>query len=118
MRRLGLACLVLLIAAVGCVSGRMVMGVPPRVERLERELQIGKSTADDVRRVLGEPDGRGESSLGIHDGHRTVWSYYYEFSDFSGSEVERWGRTFLWVYLDGQVYDGYLWFSSVTGSER
>jgi hypothetical protein len=112
MMRLGLVCMVLL-AAAGCVSGRMEMGVEPRVERLERDLQIGKSTAADVRRVLGEPDGRGQSSLGIHEGPRTVWSYYYEFSDFSGSQVERWGRTFLWVYLDGEVYDGYLWFSSL-----
>jgi len=113
MRAAGMAGAILLAAAMGCVSGRIEMGRSVTVERLERDLRIGESTAADVLRVMGEPDGRGEARLGIHDGPRTVWSYYHELSDFSGTDVERWGRTFLWIYLDGEAYDGYLWFSSV-----
>jgi hypothetical protein len=113
MKRIALVALLLAASSGGCVSGRLHMGRTVAVEKLEGGLTIGKSTADDVRRVLGEPDGRGEALLPILAGPRTVWSYYYEFSDLSGLEVEHWGRTLLWIYLDGEVYDGYLWFSSV-----
>lgn len=112
MRRLVIAGVVL-VAVLGCMSGRLEMGAKPPIDRIERDLQAGTSTVADVRRVLGEPDGKGAAMLPIHGGPRTVWSYYYEFSEFSGAEVERSGRTFVWVYLDGDKYDGYLWFSSL-----
>jgi hypothetical protein len=115
MMRLAIAALAL-VAALGCVSNRLEMGAKPPVERIARDLQVGTSTAADVRRVLGEPNGRGAAMLPIHSGPRTVWSYYYEYSDFSGTEAQRGGRTFVWVYLDGDVYDGYLWYSSALDS--
>ena len=39
-----------------------------------------------------------------------TWTYYYEAGTFRDAR-----RQYLWVYFDGDVYDGYMWFSSLGG---
>lgn len=83
-------------------------GQPPDIAALENGLQIGKSTFNDVQETMGEPYGQGRSMFPFHDAPRDVWTYYYEEGDL---EDDR--RTFLYVFFDEDIYDGYIWFSSL-----
>jgi len=76
-----------------------------------QELQIGESTSDDVQATLGTPFGTGRSYLPFQSEHMEMWSYYYELGTMSDDR-----RTFLFVYMDDGVYDGYMWFSSLPDS--
>ena len=44
----------------------------------------------------------------FRDRPRSVWQYYYEEGGLDDSR-----RVFVFMYLDGDRYDGYLWFSSL-----
>lgn len=76
-----------------------------------QDLQIGKSTTADVQATLGAPFGTGRSYLPFQSEHLEMWSYYYELGTMSDDR-----RTFLFVYLDDGVYDGYMWFGSLPDS--
>ncbi len=39
---------------------------------------------------------------------RVMWSYYYEEGTLQDVR-----RTFLFVYFDGDLFDGYFWVSSL-----
>jgi hypothetical protein len=97
---------------LGCESMAMQIGRPPRVDRLEASLEPGKSTPEDVMRVLGPPSGVGRSELPIEPVPRPMWAYYFEKSASTGAVAGSVGRTFLFVYFRDGRYDGYLWFSS------
>jgi len=97
----------------GCISTRMEMGRRVDAALLETRLRIGESTRADVRAALGEPNGRGRGLLPIDTSAKTIWSYYYEESTIESNELKDSRRMFLWVYLDGDRYDGYMWFSSL-----
>jgi hypothetical protein len=97
----------------GCISARMEMGRRVDPALLETRLQIGQSTRADVLATLGEPNGRGRGLLPIDTSIKTIWSYYYEESTIESNELKDSRRMFLWVYLDGDRYDGYMWFSSL-----
>ncbi len=101
------------VAVSGCISGRMEMGRRVDPARLETSLRIGESTRADVLAALGQPNGRGRGLLPIDATVKTVWSYYYEESTIESNELKDSRRMFLWVYLDGDRYDGYMWFSSL-----
>jgi hypothetical protein len=103
-------CLLLIIfvgLATGCIGIQVRGGEKFDVGKLET-LHVGESTKDEVRGVLGEPYGEGSSMLPFHDSPRETWYYYY----FEGTITD--GRQkILLIYLDGTVYDGYMWFSSL-----
>ena len=42
-----------------------------------------------------------------------MWSYYYEVGTLSDDR-----RTFLFVYFDDGVLDGYMWFSSLPKTRK
>jgi len=105
VRRLLLAGL-LAVSVAGC-SLHVVMGRRPDVNVLETTLKVGESTRADMVRVLGEPVGRSMSAMPIEAQPRVLWTYYYE--EGSLNDVRQF---FLFVYLAGDRYDGYLWFSS------
>lgn len=100
--------LALALAVGGCVQLKVVAGRPVDPDLLERSLTVGQSSRSDLERELGTPFGMGRILLPFQDAPRTVWSYYYEQG---GLEDAR--RLFLFVFLDGDRYDGYLWFSSL-----
>ncbi len=122
----GLACLLSLLAA-GC--SRYTVGTLPVTEALETTLRLGESTPAEVIAALGKPSGRGGVMLPVLDKRaRESWTYYFEkghvtertrrlsssplFQERQPPDVEM-RRTFLFVYFDDGVYDGYLWFSSL-----
>jgi hypothetical protein len=84
---------------------------------LDSALIVGKSTVEDVRRVMGDPDGKGREVLPTGQPPRTIWSYFYDASMGGGGHIDS-RRMFVQVYLRGETYDGYLWFSSLLEHRR
>ena len=80
----------------------------PDISALETKLQVGESTINEVQVAMGEPYGRGRSMFPFHDEPRDVWTYYYEEGDLKDDR-----RTFLYVFIYEDKYDGYIWFSSM-----
>ncbi len=104
----GLLTSVLLISLAGCVS--FTFGTPPRVDQLH-QLRRGASTSSDVRSILGEPRGKGETRLPAV--HRTLWLY-----DSGEADGLRTRIRYLIIFFDGESYDGYLWFDINTKYEQ
>ncbi|HVN96596.1 MAG TPA: hypothetical protein VMT62_09220 [Syntrophorhabdaceae bacterium] len=103
-----LTCLMaMMVLAAGCdVHARA--GRLPEITPLETSLQPGVSTGEDVLKVLGEPFGKGKEKLPLGLKVRTLWSYYYDEDTITDDR-----RKFLFVFLDEDIYDGYMWFSSL-----
>jgi hypothetical protein len=83
-------------------------GRKPDVNALEQSLQISESTRDDVRRVLGEPFGNGQSLYPWDDQPRETWIYYYDQATTKESH-----RLVLFVYFYQEKFGGYMWWSSL-----
>lgn len=114
-RRRGVVALLLAAGLVaGCGTINVRVGSRPDVGALQSTLRPGTSTQEQVRAALGEPYGRGRAMLPWHASPRTIWSYYYEETGVAlgGGESDS-RRIFLFVFLDGDRYDGHLWFSSL-----
>jgi hypothetical protein len=99
--------LTIILTISGC-NIQMRAGRLPNIQALEDSLQPGISTRSEVLMALGEPFGRGKEMLPIGQKSRTLWSYYYEEGSL---EDDR--RIFLFIFLDGDKFDGYMWFSSL-----
>ena len=104
------ATIALVMFAAGCASISLRSGQALRDPNWGEKLEVGTSSRDDVLSVLGEPVGRGRALLPVDEGDapRTVWTYYYEEASMEDAR-----RLFLFVFLEGDRYDGYLWFSSL-----
>ena len=111
MKRAIVVVLLAVLALAGC-SIHVRMGRPPNVQVLDSQLQVGTSTAAEVRQLLGEPYARGRSFLPIDPAQRPadVWTYFFGEGDLNDSR-----QMFLFVYLDKDVLSGYMWFSSLPG---
>ncbi len=97
----------------GCGSVRFEMGRAFDPGLIEQSLQTGVSTQADVKRALGEPYGKGRALMPFHESDRTVWTYYFgqgSVDPSSGKMEDR--RRYLFVFLDGDRFDGYMWFAS------
>ena len=70
-------------------------------------LQMGESTPDQVRAVLGAPRGDGVVRHSKDHEPRTIW--YYEYGQFKQEQV---ALKIVLVFFKGDRYDGHLWFSS------
>lgn len=105
-----------LVMVTGCGSMIIRFGRMPDTSKLETSLQPGISTRADVLRVLGEPRNSGGAMLPLHDGPRDLWVYYYEEGSvtYAGSSFDD-RRIFLFVFFKKDLYDGYIWFSSLPG---
>ena len=88
-------------------------GTRPNIAALEQRLIVGQSSVDDVIAVLGKPNGKGMSSLPSEQASRPMWSYYYEEGSLKDDR-----RTFLFVFINRDRYDGYLWFSSLPEPDK
>jgi len=94
-----------------CMDMRFRMGKKTNPEVLEKALRPGVSNSKDVFAALGEPYGKGMVMLPItHQTPRTMWTYYYGEGDMKDSRF-----IYLFVFLDRDLYDGYMWFSSLQG---
>jgi hypothetical protein len=61
-----------------------------------------------VAEVLGEPGGKGRVMLPTDASPRTMWAYYYEEGSLKDDR-----RSFLFIFFVGDLYDGYMQFSSL-----
>jgi hypothetical protein len=92
----------------GCSHVQVQTGARPNIASLESNLRVGESTMQDVRYFLGTPFGQGRDMLPIATQARALWIYYYAEESISTNR-----QLFLFVFFDGDRYDGYLWFSSL-----
>lgn len=107
-----------LLHVIGCADIHFSVGTRPDLSALEDVLKIGQSSEADVLAALGAPSGKGEEMFPIgqewgtannyHQKQRPMWSYYYEEGNLKDDR-----RIFLFVFFDGDRYDGYMWFSSL-----
>ncbi len=105
LSRTVMALIAVSLATSGCIS--LKFGVSPHTERLE-QLTPGVSTASDVLLGLGEPRGKGAAHLSPDLPARDIW--LYEYTTAKGDNIN---LKMLVVFMNGDVYDGYLWFSSM-----
>jgi hypothetical protein len=119
---IGLLFLAILVSfSAGCSSAysRARVGNRPNTSLLESSLRLGESTRADVLAALGEPIGRGMARLPVdpRPNAGAMWSYYYEEDlvrdILSAQPSGESRRIFLFVFFDGDIYDGYMWFSSL-----
>jgi hypothetical protein len=95
----------------GCGGPVIKFGRMPDTTRLEASLRPEISTRDDVFVILGEPRNGGGAMLPLHNSPRDMWVYYYEEGTMTDDR-----RIFLFVFFKEDLYDGYLWFSSLHGT--
>ena len=93
-------------ALQGC-STKITYGTIPNTEALG-SLSVGISRAPEVEQVLGKPRGKGSAFFESVGEPREIWSY--EYTESEGSQIR---LKMLLVFMNGQIFDGYLWFSSV-----
>lgn len=101
----------------GCAS-TVTTGPFTQLPRIETELKRGVSTKADVQRVLGDPKGTGNAVLPVDPRSREVW--YYADIEGTRAAIERAGlvrlelrEQMLLVFFQGEIFDGFLWFSNV-----
>ncbi len=99
--------LVLLVLTIGCSIPPISDGRPAPTNRLE-SLETGVSTKIDVRAALGEPRGNGMVHHTTDPAtRRSIW--YFEYVQAKDDQL---GLKILLVFLDGDTYDGHLWFAA------
>lgn len=115
-------------ALTGCGTVKATTGAFRDTQTIESGLQRGVSTAEDVRRLLGEPNGHGELLLSVLDGPRQVW--YYEDIELTQAAPVRMGSSIgqantiqlnlrqqiLLVFLHHGRYDGVMWSSNAAAA--
>lgn len=99
----------IVLPVAGC-SIAFDFGTPAKVVQLDN-LRRGASSVADVRRLLGEPRGKGAVRLPV--GYRKLLLYDSGRFDQNRSHVR-----YLVVFLDGETYDGYYWFDVDTKYEE
>lgn len=77
---------------------------------LTETLRRGVSTAADVTRALGKPNGSGGFLFPTDKEHRTVWFYEKVRVQASGGKVDL-QQDVLLVFFRDNRFDGFLWFS-------
>jgi hypothetical protein len=108
LRGLSAIAVVVCLFASACMDLKIRVGTRPDSAVLEERLHIGVSKSKDVLEALGMAYGKGKAMFPFHDSPKELWSYYYEEGSLKDSR-----RIFLFVFLDQDRYDGYMWFSSL-----
>lgn len=101
---------------------RYTTGAFTRVSKLDVELKRGQATKLDVQRVLGTPKGYGHAVLPPERKAHEVW--YYEDIEVTNVKSGEGGKLHadvrqqvLLVFFLGEVFDGFMWHSNVTGAQ-
>ena len=111
------ALIILLLFTVSIGGCTYKFGEPPKVKALASLTPL-KSTKQDVLDLLGKPDGPGSlHHSSTYNVKRDVWLYRYMAVSSSGLGGPSIKMTYLQIFLNNDLYDGYLWFSSLTESE-
>jgi hypothetical protein len=110
--------LALVLATAACsIDMNLRMGHRPDTAALERRLHIGESSTDDVLAALGPPDGKGAAMLPIDQRPSVMWLYTYSEGpvhvSVPGSTTADPRTLIMFVFFDGDRYQGYLWASSL-----
>ena len=88
-------------------------------ELIESNLRRGDSTKEDVRRLLGEPNGDGGAFLPFATEANNAW-FYEEVKSKAGAggslsdsaiRVKMFWQIAI-IFFNGELFDGYLWFTS------
>jgi len=93
------------------------MGHRPDPAGLEQRLRIGESSTVDVVAVLGPPDAKGEVMLPLQQRPMVMWLYSYEeiatrlILPVTNTHDPR--SLVMFVFFDGDTYQGSLWASSL-----
>jgi hypothetical protein len=109
------ALMALLVA--GCAVQSTKTHAFSRIDRIESNLQRGITTKGDVLLLLGEPNGAG--ALGGFDalrgpdaaGKGPIIAWYYQSIKASIVGGIKQQLDILLVFFEGDVVDGFLWFS-------
>lgn len=93
-------------------------GAFTKVFVIDSELQRGVAKKTDVRRVLGTPKGFGDAVLPQVHRRREIWYYEdIELKDLKSGEggvlQGNFRQQVLLVFFEGEVFDGYMWFTNV-----
>ena len=110
----------MIFAGLIVVSCKYTANQRPPIDALEGKLKIGASTQQEVIAMLGQPNGNGGSFLPIDEKSRKTLSYYFEegtVNSDSGRVAITANRVFLWVYIDQDRYDGYMWFTTTISGQ-
>jgi len=99
--------LLILLILPGCINIQLRMGTETQPQNIETVLHFNKSTQNEVKSAFGPPDGVGAYVSPITGKYSTVWSYY-----FAQGTLDTMDDTFLYIYFDDDVYEGYLWFEN------
>ena len=108
------------------VAGASVAGPFEQVDALDTTLVRGQSTRDEVRALLGRPDGKGLARFPPAWAPQEIW-FYQEQKVHSSQlnpdirdgklEADAEERT-LHVFFTGDRFDGYLWYGFRTAAEQ
>ena len=96
----------------GCATS-IQLGQTPRTDRLA-ELKPGASNAQEIRRVLGEPAGRGAGRLPNFP-LQDIWMYESAKTDGKDTHMH---MLLVFVGRDSGIYEGHIWFSADRALER
>ena len=96
----------------GCATS-IQLGQTPRTDRLA-ELKPGASNTQEIRRVLGEPAGRGAGRLPNFP-LQDIWMYESAKTDGKDTHMH---MLLVFVGRDSGIYEGHIWFSSNSVLER
>ena len=96
----------------GCATS-IQLGQTPRTDRLA-ELKPGASTTQEIRRVLGEPAGRGAGRLPNFP-LQDIWMYESTKTDGKDTHMH---MLLVFVGRDTGIYEGHIWFSADRALER
>ncbi len=122
-RRLGvLAGALTALLVAGCAVGTTKTQAFSRIDQIETDLRRGITNKADVLLLLGEPDGAG--ALGGFDalrgpdgaGKGPLDAWFYERFKASMLGVEL-NQDILLVFFEGDIVDGFLWFSHESKGE-
>ena len=117
-RRLGvLAGALTALLVAGCAVQTTKTQAFSRIDQIETDLRRGITNKADVLLLLGEPDGAG--ALGGFDalrgpdgaGKGPLDAWFYERFKASMLGVEL-NQDILLVFFEGDIVDGFLWFSN------
>ena len=97
----------------GCGPVHFLGGRSFSPQSIETNLVSGISDISEIKGIMGEPYGKGRALMPFHETPRTVWTYFFAQGNMNlGSGDAEENRKYLFVFIDDDTYEGYMWFES------